>query len=198
MAFSRNWLKTMGLSDEQVQSIMEEHTSVTDALKAQRDQAQADVKALQTKADKFDETEKELLTLKGEDYKSKYETEHQAFEDFKKKIATETETAKVKSAYRQLLLDEKISEKRVDSVLKLTDFSEMKLGEDGKLENLDALKENIGKEWGEFKVTQSERKQNVPTPPGNGNQGAGESRARDLYLNHLRQKGIKVEDAGEE
>jgi len=198
MAFSRNWLKTMGLSDEQVQSIMEEHTSVTDALKAQRDQAQADVKALQTKADKFDETEKELLTLKGEDFKSKYENEHQAFEDYKKKIATETETAKVKSAYRQLLLDEKISEKRVDSVLKLTDFSEMKLGEDGKLENLDALKENIGKEWGEFKVTQSERKQNVPTPPGNGNQGAGESRARDLYLNHLKQKGIKVDDAGEE
>lgn len=198
MAFSRNWLKTMGLSDEQVQSIMEEHTSVTDALKAQRDQAQADVKALQTKADKFDETEKELLTLKGEDFKTKYETEHQAFEDYKKKIATETETAKVKSAYRQLLLDEKISEKRVDSVLKLTDFSDMKLGEDGKLENLDALKETIGKEWGEFKVTQSERKQNVPTPPGNGNQGAGESRARDLYLNHLRQRGIKVDDAGEE
>lgn len=198
MAFSRNWLKTMGLSDEQVQSIMEEHTSVTDALKAQRDQAQADVKALQTKADKFDETEKELLTLKGEDFKTKYETEHQAFEDYKKKIANEAETAKVKSAYRQLLLDEKISEKRVDSVLKLTDFSDMKLGEDGKLENLDALKENIGKEWGEFKVTQSERKQNVPTPPGTGNQGAGESRARDLYLNHLKQKGIKVDDAGEE
>lgn len=198
MAFSRNWLKTMGLSDEQVQSIMEEHTSVTDALKAQRDQAQADVKALQTKADKFDETEKELLTLKGEDFKSKYKTEHQAFEDFKKKIANETETAKVKSAYRQLLLDEKISEKRVDSVLKLTDFSDMKLGEDGKLENLDALKENISKEWSDFKVTQTERKQKVPTPPGNGNQGAGESRARDLYLNHLKQRGIKVDDAGEE
>ena len=95
------------------------------------------------------------------------------------------------------MLDERISEKRVDSVLKLTDFSEMKIDKDGKLENLDALKENIGKEWGEFKVTTKERKQTFPTPPIVGQPGDGEGRAREIYLNHLKQRGINV-DAGKE
>ena len=199
MAFSRNWLKTMGLTDEQVSSIMEEHVSVTDALKAQRDKAQNDAKDLKTEADKVADLQKQIDDYRsGEDFKAKYEKEHQDFEDYKKQIAKDAETAKVKSAYRQLLLDERISEKRVDSVLKLTDFSEMKLDKDGKLENLDALKENIGKEWGEFKVTTKERKQTVPTPPTSGNGGGGEGRAKELYLNHLKQRGIKVDDAGKE
>jgi hypothetical protein len=199
MGFSRNWLKTMGLTDEQVQSIMEEHTSVTDSLKAQRDKAQTDAKDLKDKADKADELQKEIDGLKsGEDFKAKYEKEHQDFEDYKKSVAEEAQKAKAKAAYRQLLLDEKINEKRVDSVLKLTDFSEIKLDKDGKLENLDALKENIGKEWGEFKVTTKERKQIVPTPPANGNHGDGEGRAREIYLNRMKQKGINVEDAGKE
>lgn len=199
MAFSRNWLKTMGLTDEQVQSIMEEHLNVTDSLKAQRDKAQTDVTELQKKVDTIPDLEQQIKDLKsGVDYKAKYDDEHKAFEDYKNQIVAEAEKAKVKSAYRQLLLDEKINEKRVDSVLKLTDFSEMKLDKDGKLENVDALKENIGKEWGEFKVTTHQRKQTVATPPGDGNQGGGEGRARELYLNHLKQRGIKVDDAGKE
>lgn len=198
MAFSRNWLKTMGLTDEQVSSIMEEHVSVTDALKAQRDQAQTDATKYKADADKVADLQKQIDGYKGgEDYKSKWEKEHQDFEDYKKQIAKDAETAKVKAAYRQLLLDERISEKRVDSVLKLTDFSEMKIDKDGKLENLDALKDNIGKEWGEFKVTTKERKQNVPTPPVVGKPGDGEGRAREIYLNHLKQRGINV-DAGKE
>lgn len=200
MAFTRNWLKTMGLTDEQVQSIMEEHTSVTDALKAQRDKFETDAKNYKVEADKVPGLEKQISDAKsGDDFEAKYNKEHQDFEDYKKQIAAQEQTAKVKAAYRKLLLDEKINEKRVDSVLKLTDFSEMKLDKDGNLENLDALKENIGKEWGEFKVTTRERKQTVATPPGNGNQGGTEGRARELYMNRMRQKGIKFDDdAGKE
>ena len=42
-----------------------------------------------------------------------------------------------------------------------------------------------------------QKKQQVGNPP-SGNNGSGESRARELYLNHLKQQGIKVEDAGKE
>lgn len=200
MAFTRNFLKTMSLTDEQVQAIMEEHTSVTEALKAQRDKFEADAKNYKVEADKVPGLEKQISDAKsGDDFEAKYKKEHQDFEDYKKQIAAQEQTAKVKAAYRKLLLDEKINEKRVDSVLKLTDFSEMKLDKDGNLENLDALKENIGKEWGEFKITQRERKQTVATPPENGNQGGTEGRARELYMNRMRQKGIKFEDdAGKE
>lgn len=198
MAFTRNFLKTMGLTDEQVSAIIEEHTTVTDALKAQRDKFEQDAKALKAEADKVPGLLKQINEAQsGEDYKGKYEKEHQAFEAYKADIKKQAELEKVKAAYRQLLLDERINEKRVDSVLKLTDFSEMKIGDDGKLENVDALKKTIGDEWGEFKVTQRERKQTVATPPTDGT-GSGTSRAKELYLNHLKQQGVKVEDTGKE
>lgn len=198
MAFTRNFLKTMSLTDEQVQAIMEEHINVTDSLKAQRDKFEQDAKTYKAEADKIPELEKTIQGYKdGDDYKDKFEKEHQAFEDYKAQIAKDAETAKVKAAYRQLLLDEKINEKRVDAVLKLTDFSEMKLGEDGKLENLDTLKKNIGDEWGEYKVTTRERKQTVPVSHDNGGSG-GESRARELYQKHIEQRyGVK-ENPGKE
>ena len=199
MSFTRNFLKTMSLTDEQVQAIMEEHLSVTDSLKAQRDKFEQDAKSYKEQADKVPELEKQIQGYKdGDDYKKRFEDEHKAFEDLKAQIAKEAETAKVKTAYRQLLLDEKINEKRVDSVIKLTDFSEMKLDKDGKLENIDTLKENIGKEWGEFKVTTKERKQTVPVGNHDNNGGNGESRARELYLKHLEQRNGVKENAGKE
>lgn len=198
MAFTRNFLKTMSLTDEQVQAIMEEHITVTDALKAQRDKFEQDAKTYKTEADKVPELEKTIQGYKdGDDYKDRYEKEHQAFEDYKAQIAKDAETAKVKAAYRQLLLDEKINEKRIDAVLKLTDFSGMKLDKDGKLADIDTLKDNIGKEWGEFKVTTKERKQTVPVSHEN-NGGEGGGRARELYLKHIEQRNGVKENAGKE
>ena len=188
----------MSLTDEQVQAIMEEHITVTDALKAQRDKFEQDAKTYKAEADKVPELEKTIQGYKdGDDYKKRFEDEHKAFEDLKAQIAKEAETAKVKTAYRQLLLDEKINEKRIDAVIKLTDFSEMKLDKDGKLENIDTLKENIGKEWGEFKVTTKERKQTVPVSHEN-NGGEGGGRARELYLKHIEQRNGVKENAGKE
>lgn len=198
MAFTRNFLKSLSLTDEQVAAIIEEHTSVTDALKAQRDKAENEAKTYKAEADKIPELQKKIDDAsKGEDYQKKYADEHQAFEDYKAQIAKDAETAKIKAAYRQLLLDERINEKRVDSVLKLTDFSEMKLDKDGKLDKVDELKKAIADDWGEFKVTQKERKQSVPTPPTNGT-GTGESRARELYQKHMQQKYGTSESAGKE
>ena len=60
MAFTRNFLKTMSLTDEQVQAIMEEHTAVTDALKAQRDKFETDAKTLKAEADKVPGLEEKI------------------------------------------------------------------------------------------------------------------------------------------
>ena len=92
----------------------------------------------------------------GEDFQKKYEDEHKAFEDFKKQTASEAEAAKVKSAYRKLLAGEGIGEKRLDSILKVTDLSKLKLDKDGNLEDVDGLKKAINDEWGEFKTKVTE------------------------------------------
>ena len=163
MGFSRSFLKATGLTDEQITAVMEEHTAVTDALKKQRDDYKAD-------ADKAAELQKQLDGMKGgEDFKKKYEDEHKAFEDFKKETAQNAEAAKVKAAYRKLLIEEKIGEKRLDSILKVTDFSKMKLDKDGNLEDVEGLRKAIGDEWGDFKTTVTTQGAKVETPPKTGN-----------------------------
>ena len=159
MGFSRSFLKATGLTDEQVNAVMEEHVAVTDALKAERDK-------FKEQASKAADLQKQLEDKTGgEDYKEKYEKEHEAFENFKKQTAQDAEAAKVKAAYRKLLADEKISEKRLDSILKVTDFSKMKLDKDGKLEKEDDLRKSINDEWGEFKTTVTEHGAKVDNPP---------------------------------
>lgn len=94
MAMTRKGLKAMGLSDEQIDSIIEMHTETVDGLKEK-------LKTAEDKANKLDDVEKELNDLKansGDDWKTKYENEHTAFENFKKdQTAKETKAAKEKA-----------------------------------------------------------------------------------------------------
>ena len=162
MAFTRTWLKSVTKDDEMVSAIMEEHVSVVDGLKQK-------MESLKAEADKAADLQKQLEDMKGgEDWKDKFDKEHQAFEDFKKKTASDAEAAKVRSAYRKLLAGEGISEKRLDSILKVTDFSGMKLDKDGNLEKADELKKAINSEWSEFKTTVTERGATVEKPPQTG------------------------------
>ena len=160
-SFSRKWLTEIIQDDEKtptekVEEIMGGHVAITSPLKDERD----------SNADKAADLQKQLDGIKGgEDYKTKYEDEHKAFEDFKKKTAEDANAAKVRAAYRKLLIEEKIGEKRLDSIMKVTDFSKMKLDGDEKLIDEDELRTNIGKEWGEFKTTVTERGAQVERPP---------------------------------
>ncbi len=159
MSFSRSFLKASGLTDEQITAVMEEHTAVVDALKQQRDGYKAD-------AEKLADVQKQLDDLKGgEDYQAKYEQEHKAFEDYKAGVKAEAQLNDVKAAYRKLLTEEKISDKRLDAVIRLTDFSKMKLNDDGSLANADELRKAIRDEWNEYIVTTRTEHENVATPP---------------------------------
>ena len=164
MAFGRKWLDEILQNEElsakeKAQKIMDEHITVTNGLKDERD-------SYKQEAEKAADIQKELDGIKGgEDFKKKYEDEHKAFEDFKKQTAQDAETAKVKAAYRKLLADEGISEKRLDSILKVTDLSKVKLDKDGNLENADDLKKAINDEWGEFKTTVTTKGADVEKPP---------------------------------
>lgn len=162
MAFTRSFLKALGLTDEQVGAIIDEHTGVTDALKKQRDDYKAE-------AEKLADARKELDALKGgEDYKARYEEEHKSFEAYKADVAKKENRAKVEAEYRKLLADEKISAKRIDAVIRLTDLDGMKLDKDGHLTDTDKLREGIRKDWSEYITETTERGAQVATPPTTG------------------------------
>lgn len=162
MALTRKLLKGMGLTDEQVDTVIEAHTETVDGLKEQRDTYKADAEKLET-------VQAELDQLKGgEDWKAKYENEHAAFDNYKKTIAANEQTAKVKEAYKALLLENKVDDKRIDSILRVTDFAEMKLGEDGKLTDAENLSKAIKTDWAGFIVTGGTQGAHVDNPPKGG------------------------------
>lgn len=161
MALTRSMLKGMQLTDEQVSAIIDAHTETVDGLKAERDKYKAD-------AAKLPGVQKELDELKtgGDDWKSKYEQEHKNFEDYKKEVTSKEAVAKVRSAYRKLLVDNGVGEKHLDAILRVTDFTNVKLDKEGKLENSDKLTENIKSEWSGFITSKGTKGAEVDNPPG--------------------------------
>ena len=82
MALTRAMLKGMGLTEEQISAIIDEHTAVTGALKD-------DIKKYKDDAERLPEVQKELDGLKTgqSDWEKKYNDEHKAFETYKSDIA---------------------------------------------------------------------------------------------------------------
>ncbi|MBP5182026.1 MAG: hypothetical protein J6331_03245 [Lentisphaeria bacterium] len=157
------------------------HRSVVDPLLDDLDSAKRDATKFKTEADKVPGLQKDLdEAKKGEDWKAKYEKADQDLKDYKAKIAQDAETAKVKAAYKKLLTEERISEKTLESVMNATDYSKMKLKEDGTLDGIEDLKKDIDTRWGGFKVQTRQRGEKVDTPPAGGNNGGGDNSIRTM------------------
>lgn len=159
MSFTRSFLKATGLSDEQIQAVMEEHSAVTEALKQQRDGYKAD-------AEKLPDVLKKLDAYKdNEDYKAKYEKEHNSFEKYKADVKAEADLGKTKDAYRKMLAEEKISNRWVEPIIRMEDFSGMTLDENGNLSNADQLRKAIREKYPEYIVTERTEHEKIATPP---------------------------------
>lgn len=171
MSLTRKALVAMGIEAEKIDQIIEMHTEVVDAIKAERDTAKEDAKKFKADSDKLANVEKELTELKekGEKpdaYKVKYEAIKEEFDAYKGEIsAKETKAAKSK-AYRDMLKEIGISEKRLDSVMRVADLDSIEL-EDGAIKGVEELKESAKNEWADFIVSEGTVGAKTPTPPAN-------------------------------
>lgn len=163
MALTRKMLSGMGLTAEQVDAIIDEHTSVTQGLIADRDKYKADAEELPKVQKQLDDLQKG-----DDDWKTKYEKEHNDFESFKKDVSDKESAAKVRDAYQKLLEDAGVASKHIKTVLRVTDFSGMKLDKDGNLEGADKLTESIKSDWSDFISTTSTKGAGVQDPPAKG------------------------------
>ncbi|MCM1328836.1 MAG: phage scaffolding protein [Ruminococcus sp.] len=109
---------------------------------------------------KTDKQTAEDSATTAEKWKNKYETLKSEIE------AKETKSAK-ETAYRALLKSAGISEKRLESVLKVSDLDGVELDKDGKIKNADKLTETVKTEWADFIVKETETGANTPNPPAN-------------------------------
>lgn len=159
MALTRAFLKGMNLTDEQVSAIIEAHTESIDGIKADRDKYKAEAKEVA-------DLKSKLKGFEGaDDWQKKFTDEHKAFEDYKKDIANKEKLATVQNAYKALLKESGVDEKRIDSIIKVTDFSGLKLGDDGKFEKPEELTKKIKEDWSGFIVEKRTEGANVQNPP---------------------------------
>ena len=161
MALTRKFLKSMGLTDEQVESIVEAHTETVDGLKEQ-------ISTLKETADKLPAVQKELDGIKaGKDWKAEHDKVKAELDKFRAEVADKEALATKEGAFRKLLTAENIPEKYHDRICKVTDFASMEMDGDS-IKDPDKARESIRTEWGDFVATTERRPAEVATPPSTG------------------------------
>lgn len=163
MALTRKMLKGMGLTEEQIDTIIEGHDETVSALKDK-------ITELTGKADQAEALKKERDDLRKAEEDAKNGTDWKAEYDKLKADTEAKETAtKVKAAYRQLLKDARLDDDMLDTVMDATRFDDMKLDKDGKtLKDADKLTEGITSKWQKFIVTEGTKAPPTKTPPEGG------------------------------
>jgi len=163
MAVTRQFLNGMGLTGDQVSAIIEAHAETVDGLKAERD-------SYKESAEKLPKVQSELEELKNsqsgtDEWKDKYEEVRKAFDTYKTEQTTKEITAKKSDAYKELLIEAGISEKRIPSIMKLSDITALELDDTGKLKDSDKLTETAKQEWSDFIVETETNGADTITPP---------------------------------
>lgn len=157
MALTRKALTAMGLSAEQVDSIIEMHTETVEGLKAYK----TDAEKLPGVQAQLDEANRKLEAAGKDDYKAKYDALVQ--ENQQKEVRTAKETV-----IRDLCKDVGLSEKGTTLALKYTNLDTIELGSDGKPTNGAAVKEALLSDWGDYKETRNQTGADVKNPPNGG------------------------------
>ena len=172
MALTRRMLKAMGISDEQVDEIIAAHTETVDALKEQRDAYKADAEKLADVQKQLEKAQADLEAGKKDSWKVKYEAIKEEFEGYKTEQTEKESHAAKEKAYRALLQEAGISEKRLESVLKVSDVDSVELDDKGAIKGADKLAETIKSEWADFITTTETRGAQTSNPPANNPSGA--------------------------
>lgn len=162
----------MGLSEEQVNAILDGHRESLDHYHAEADKYKAESEESKKQLEKV---QKELKTIKDEaeksegknPYKVKYEAIKEEFESYKNDISAKETKATKEAAFKKLLKECGVSDKLINSVAKVSDIDGIELDENGKIKDEGTLKKSIKDEWSDFIPTEGMKGAETSTPPAN-------------------------------
>ena len=174
MALTRKMLSAMGIDDEKQDEIINAHSEVVNALKEERDNYKMESQKAEKLQKEVEELQESMKNGERSPYKVKYEAKveeydnlKKEFDDYKNDISAKELKSKKSSAYRDLLKEAGISEKRLNSIVRVTDLDKVELDDEGKIKDSEELAKNIKNEWSDFIVTESTHGANVSNPPSN-------------------------------
>ena len=181
MALTRKFLTAMGIEAEKIDEIISAHSDTVTALKEDRDKYKADAEKVPSMQKELDSLRKTVEDNNDEEYKEKYEKIKKEFDDFKNDLkAKEDRTAKA-NAYKSLLKEVGISDKRIDSVLKVSNeiIDGLKVDSDGKIKDADKVKDSIKDEWSDFISKEGVKGADTNNPPSNN--GGGKMTKEEIF-----------------
>lgn len=165
MALTRKLLKGMGLTDEQVETIIEAHTDTVNGLKD-------DINRYKTDAEKLTGVQKELddLKAKGDDgWKDKHDKVKKEYDEYKTaQTAKETRAAKEK-AVRAYYESKNITGTSLDIAMKASgdEINGVELDDKGAIKDVAALDALVGGTLSGLVSTTRTYGANTHNPPGN-------------------------------
>lgn len=168
MAFTRKFLQALGIEADKIDEIITAHTEVTDALKAERDNYKADAEKLPGIQQELAEIKATIKDGKEDTYKVKYEAIKEEYEEFKKGINERETKSKKDAAFRSILKECGIPDKRIDAIVKVSDINSIEFDSDGNVSNKDELATSIKDEWADFIPVKSTEGAKMANPPANG------------------------------
>ena len=162
MSLTRKLLKGMGLTDEQVDTIIEAHTGTVDGLKEQ-------VKTYKADAEKLPNVQKELDDMKAAGdggFKEKFEKEHSDFENFKKTIQEKETKAAKESAAKAFFESKGITGNSLEIAMRGSSAEIAALELDGeKIKDSSALDALVNGTFKALVSTTTTKGANIPNPP---------------------------------
>lgn len=182
MALTRKFLTALGIEPEKIDEIIVAHTDTVNALKEERDRYKVDAEALPAVTKERDDLKEAAEKNKDNPYKEQYEDLKKEYEDYKADVDAKAKAVKQKAAYRKLLQNAGVNEKRIDSILKVSETGKIEFDDKGEVKDADATVEAIKTEWADFIVSEETKGASTSKPPAGNNGGAdsGKSRAAEV------------------
>ena len=186
MALTRKFLSALGIEAEKIDEIIEAHTDTVNALKDEREKYKKDAEALPAIQKELDELKAAAEKDQENPYKAQYEDLKKEYDQYKADVEVKETTAKKKEAYRSLLKQIGVSEKRIDSILKVSQIDKVELDKDGGIKDADDLKKSLKEEWADFIVQEETKGAETKTPPAGTGAGSERtlSRAAQVVAKH--------------
>lgn len=188
---SRKFLSGLGVEEDKIDLIIERHQEVVTEIKDEKDKYQKE-------AEGKEEIQKELEELKAKQsdddpselakVQKQLNDKTAEFDKFKAEVEAKETKAKKETAYRKLLKEAGISDKRIDIVVKASpsEIEAIAFDKDGNVKDSDKITAGVKETWAEFVVKQGEKGADVSNPPA-GNGGSSDnkpSRAAELFKQH--------------
>lgn len=177
MSLTRKSLKAMGLTDEQIESVIEMHTDTVSGLKEKLETAENNVETVEKLKTDVEKYKKELETAKqtiadGEKYKEMYESQKTEYEKYKGDItAKETKVAKEK-AVREYFKSKGINDDNMSIAMRgiKSEIDAAELDEKGKIKDIKVFDDLIKGDYSRL-ISRTETKgadTQIPPPNANG------------------------------